>query len=186
MFVFVVHKLRSSINTTLKGILSNFVKRDLIKDNDVSKINVSDPSSYVKLDEVYHGTFVERIYLEFADKISAKELKEFQLKTLNFYVSLAKQMYQRFLSHGMFENLQLLETLDPENVIQGTPRSIVPLAIKFPNIISEENYEEVNREWRELTVQEIPQRLEKNPEKFWYNISRDNAGTSADILNYPT
>ncbi len=61
--------------------------------------------------------------------------------------------------------------LDHENVIQGTPRSIVPLAIKFPIIISEENYEEVNREWRELTVQEIPQGLEKNPEKIWYNIS---------------
>ena len=43
----------------------------------------------------------------------------------------------RFLSSGMFDNLELLEALYPSNVSAGKPKSVIPLAVKFPNIIEE-------------------------------------------------
>ena len=139
-----------------------------------------------KLEDIYCGARVESIALECSSRISRRDLCEFRVKTLNFYVTLSKQMLQRFLSSGMFENLQLLEALDPTNVRAGKPTSIIPLAIKFPNLIQEEEYEELNREWRELTLFEIPTTSEtsvdSDPEQFWYNMSMEKCG---DELRFP-
>lgn len=183
---FRVHKLRTSINSSVKAILSNFMKKEAVKDKDLSKINPNDPSNYLKLEDIYCGARVESIALECSSSISRRDLCEFRVKTLNFYVTLSKQMLQRFLSSGMFENLQLLEALDPTNVRAGKPTSIIPLAIKFPNLIQEEEYEELNREWRELTLFEIPTTSEtsvdSDPEQFWYNMSMEKCG---DELRFP-
>ena len=61
-------------------------------------------------------------------------------------------MLKRFLSSNLFRNLELLEALDPVNVCQGKPKPLIPLAVTFPNIVEENAYEDLNREWPELTV----------------------------------
>ena len=57
-----------------------------------------------------------------------------------------KQMLNRFLSNSSFRNLELLEALDPENVNMGKLLSIIPLALRFPNIIPENDHEALNME----------------------------------------
>nr|XP_025034529.1 uncharacterized protein LOC112543793 [Pelodiscus sinensis] len=71
---FRIHKLRNSINTSVKGILSNFIKRENLKPNGISKININDPSTYLRIDDIYCGATVESIYLDNSRKISRKEL----------------------------------------------------------------------------------------------------------------
>lgn len=181
---FRVHKLRKSINSSAKAILSYFMKKESLKDKDLSKINLNDPSNYLQIEDIYRGAKVESIALDSSSSISKRDLQDFQVKTLNFYVTLSKQMFQRFLSSGMFDKLQLLEALDPENVREGKPKSVIPLAVKFPNIIEEQDYEELNREWRELILFEIPSLRESSmePEQFWYAVSKEKCG---DRLRFP-
>ncbi|KAF2360360.1 Exoribonuclease phosphorolytic domain 1 [Trinorchestia longiramus] len=64
--------------------------------------------------------------------------------------------------------------MDPANVNVGKPGSITPLALKFPNIISEEEYEMLNPEWRELTLEDTSHVTDKEPEKFWYTVPKEN------------
>ncbi|KAK4291750.1 hypothetical protein Pmani_035437 [Petrolisthes manimaculis] len=174
---FRVHKLWSSINSSVKAILSYFMKRESLKNKDLSKINPKDPSNYLKLEDIYRGARFESIALDCSSSISKKDLHEFQVKTLNFYVTLSNQMFQRFFSSGTFDKLQLMEALDPENVREGKPKSVIPLALKFPNIIKKQYYEELNKEWRGLTLFEIPSLRESmEPEQFWFNVSKEKCG----------
>ena len=85
-------------------------------------------------------------------------------------------------------NLELLEVLDPVNVCQGKPKSL-PLAVKFPNIVEENAYEDLNSEWRELTVSvgEIqalkPEQTSDEPEKFWHAVSLERCGDEPRFPN---
>lgn len=77
-------------------------------------------------------------------------------------------MFQGFLSCELFAKLELLGALDPANV-EGRPKSIIPLVMKFSNLVDEEHYEQINKELRELTMQDQP----PNAEKFWFNMSQE-------------
>ena len=98
-------------------------------------------------------------------------------------------MLKRFLSYNLFRNLELLEALDPLNVCQGKPKSLIPLAVKFPNIVEENAYEDLNSEWRELTVSvgEIqalkPEQTSDEPEKFWHAVSLERCGDEPGFPN---
>ena len=179
---FRIHKLRSSISLSVKGILGYFVKREIIKKNELQKINIKDPSIYLNIEGIYHGTKAETVYLENTSEITDIMLKEFRIRALNFYVELTKQMFVRFFSNDSFKTLELVEAMDPDNVAEGKPLSIVPLALKFKHIIPEDDHESLNAEWRELTLDDVGQVDEKEPEKFWYNISLKRNG---DKCRYP-
>lgn len=68
---------------------------------------------------------------------------------------------------------------------EGKPKTIIPLAVKFPNITAEQDYEELNKEWRELILFEIPYlgELSMEPEKFWYTVSKEKCG---DAISSPS
>ncbi|KAK4328250.1 hypothetical protein Pmani_001368 [Petrolisthes manimaculis] len=181
-----IHRLHTSISSSFKGILSYFIKPEKLKNKDLTQISVSDPSSFISLGDIYRGAKTESIYLEHSAAIAKRDLEQFQIKTLNFYVTLSRQMLKRFLSNNLFSNLQLLEALDPVNVFQGKPKSLIPLAVKFPNIVDERVYEEHNSEWRELTIGEIPALKDKRvsePEKFWHAVSQERIGDSPRFPN---
>ncbi|KAF2352591.1 hypothetical protein FHG87_016654 [Trinorchestia longiramus] len=52
------------------------------------------------------------------------------------------------------------------------------LALKFPNIVIEEEYEILNTEWQELTLEDTNHITDKEPEKFWYTVSKESAHCS--------
>ena len=179
---FRLHKLRSSINTSCRTILGFFIKREKIKNKNVSDIDVTDPSNYLPIEKIYFGAKAESIYLQNTDKISNRDLQQFGINILNFYVELMKQMLNSFLSNSSFRNLELLEALDPENVNMEKPLSIIPLALRFPNIIPENDHEALNMEWRELTIEDSNHNTEKEPELFWYYVSNEKVG---EKFRYP-
>lgn len=87
---FRVHKLRNSINSSVKAILSYFMKNEALKDKELSKLNLKDPSNYLEIKDLYRGARIESIALESSSSISKNDLHEFHVKTLNFYVTLSK------------------------------------------------------------------------------------------------
>ena len=90
---FRVHKLCSSINSSVKATLINFLKKEAVKDKDLNKINPNDPSNYLELEDIYRGARVKSIGMENSSNILRKDIDEFHVKTLNFYVTLYKQMF---------------------------------------------------------------------------------------------
>lgn len=63
-------------------------------------------------------------------------------------------MMQCFLSCDVLTKLELLEALYPINVIEGKPKSIILFVIKFSYLVYKDQYEQINREWRGLTLQD--------------------------------
>lgn len=63
-------------------------------------------------------------------------------------MELTKQNFNRFY----FEDPVLInvQILNPENVISGENRSIGPSASLFPNLISNEQIQGIDTEWREI------------------------------------
>lgn len=84
----------------------------------------------------------------------------------------------------MFDKLQLLNALDTENVREGKPKRVIPSAVKFPHIFKDNDYAELNNEWRELIQFEIPSLRESSmePEQLWYTVSK---GKCSDSLRFP-
>lgn len=67
---FRVYKLRNSINSSVKAVLSYFTKNEALKDKELSKLNLNDPSNYLKIEDIYQGARVESIALESSSSIS--------------------------------------------------------------------------------------------------------------------
>lgn len=74
---FRVQKLWSSINSSVKAILSYFMKKESLKDKDLNKINPKNPSNYLKLEDIYRGARVVSIALECSSNNPKKNLHEF-------------------------------------------------------------------------------------------------------------
>lgn len=104
---------------------ASLMKKKSIKDKYLHKINPIDPSIYLELENIYCGGRVESIAMENSTIILKKNLQGFHVKTPNFYVTLFKQTFQRFLPSWMLEKLELLEAIDPANMREGTPNSSV-------------------------------------------------------------
>ena len=128
----------------------------------VSDSDVVDPSIYLPMEEINFGAKGESIHLQNTDKISNRDFEQLRITILNFCVELMKQMLNRFLSNTLFNNLELLEALDPENVNMEKPWSNIPLA--FRKIISEDDHEVLNIEWRKLTIEDSNRNTEKEPD----------------------
>lgn len=58
---FRVHKLKKSINSSAKAILSYFMRKESLKDKDLREINLNDPSHFLKIEDIYRGARVESI-----------------------------------------------------------------------------------------------------------------------------
>ncbi len=117
----------------MKAILSNFMKLQIVKGNEIDEIDISNPANYIKLENVYHGAIAESIYIKNSEAITQEELQECRINVLNFYVRVLKEMMKRFLSSNMLSNL---EQLDPANVSEGKPMLTMPLVMPFPDLVN--------------------------------------------------
>ncbi|XP_014775657.1 uncharacterized protein LOC106872981 [Octopus bimaculoides] len=72
-----MHKLHKSIACTVKGILGNFIKKEIAKNKELLEININDPSVYLPITEIYRGAKVESIYIKKASSINSTESKNF-------------------------------------------------------------------------------------------------------------
>ena len=78
----------------------------------------------------------------------------------------------------------MLEILDP-NVTRSKFPSVVPLVIRFPNIVPEAKMQIHDDEWRKLSVEPLPfDHKDMEPEEFWGTLSdvKDGGG----LLQFPT
>ena len=75
--------------------------------------------------------------------------------------------------------IEMLEVLDPDTNKAKFP-SLVPLAVRLPNIVLEAKLQTLDDKWRKLSVEPLPfDHEDMEPEEFWGTLStvRNVAGS---------
>ena len=73
----------------------------------------------------------------------------------------------------------MLEVLDPDTNQAKFP-SLVPLAVRFPNIVPEAKLQTLDDKWRKLSVEPLPfDHEDMEPEEFWRTLSTDKNGAGS-------
>ncbi len=126
-------------------ILEFNMKPSVLESTPLSAVRVKDPNNFVKLEELYLGGRVTASLQKYQN-LNKQQLDTFKLGCLDFYIEGASQILQRFnLSDSVFTNLK---ALDPQSVLMKTIPSVAPLAAQFPNLVSENDLNEIDGEWR--------------------------------------
>lgn len=162
-----IYHLRSKIITVYKTILECFIRRDLIINCVIEKIDYKNPYNFLKLEDIYVGA-ENCAFLSRSDNGITKEQQIFfRIRCLDFLIESVNQINTRF----DFTNdvLIKLELINPENVKKGSSTSIIPLALHFPNLVPKEDYQKLDTEWRLLRNSEI-QNFSDNGEEFWVSV----------------
>ena len=63
--------------------------------------------------------------------------------------------------------MKMLRVLDPQSSCSEFP-SLVPLASRFPNVVAEAEFQQLDSEWRRLSLICLPfDKTDMGPEQFW-------------------
>lgn len=162
-----IHNLHKKMCTVYKTLLECFIKRTVIQQMPMSLININDPQNYLPLEEIYMGAKILAVLHN--KHFDSQQLHVLRTRCLSFYVEGARQIRKRY----DFDNtvLKSLEVLDPEIVRSGSVSSIFNLCNAFPNLISEENFQTIDNEWRLLRNTKISRKECSTVEEFWSYVS---------------
>ena len=164
-----IHVAYSNLCRLFRTILSNYIKKSVVMEtSDVFSVKFNDPNNFLPQLEFHFGSKVETSLGR--DVIPESELSSFKVNCFNFYLELATQIYRRL--SGMNTIMPLLSVCDPNVVKAETVKSLVPLFSKFPQLITEEDYDECNDEWRNLPFHFDKFKELSNPVKFWYEVAK--------------
>lgn len=156
-----IHALLPMIKTYYNTILSNFIKREYILNKNVKEINFSDNKYFKEIKDVYVGGKAELFLV--SENFSEMEKIELKECCKNYYKILCEQISSRI----NFEDkiLNSIQGIDPSNLNE----SIVPLIAAMPNLVKQDDIEELDAEWRIMLNQGIvPKSLEL--EEYWTSI----------------
>lgn len=152
-----IHCLYSSLQTIYKDFLSCWQHTALKDINPASQLN------FLPLTAMYMGTY------EAEDRQRAPDVQHFLKKVQEFYIESAIQIKKRF---PIGDNiLEMLQVLDP-NVSYTKFPSLIPLAIRFPNLMPEGKLQQLDNHWRNLRLVTLPfNKEDMDPEVFWGRLS---------------
>ncbi|XP_043270743.1 uncharacterized protein [Venturia canescens] len=129
-----------------RTLLKNYLKTEYVMKTSTQSIDPGNVREYKPIEELYLGARVEAMLTGIQGY--ADEIRDFKLRTLSFYVELCRQIKRRIKFNDPV--LSALSILNPKVATSGNIASVIPLALLFPNLVKEENMEELNSEWRLL------------------------------------
>lgn len=155
-----IHKFLPYVKTFYKTILQNFIKSDVLSDEFLSNPNFSD--IYLKnINSVYVGAKAE-LFIK-TNKIEINEIIEFKGVGREYYKTLCAQISQRIDFDDKI--LKHIQGIDPLNLAE----SATSIISSIPDLISENEIENLDMEWRTLLSQTmVSNSLEI--EEFWSEI----------------
>ena len=138
--------LLERVTNLYKIILRSFIKKDVLKRTKLSDIYLENPDNYISLDEMYFGAKIDAFLKNSETKLEKKELHDFKLRALSFYIELCKQIKMRF----NFNNPHLIfaANFTVQNALSGDIISIAEFANLYPSLNID--IEMVNIEWQHL------------------------------------
>ncbi|KAF0289875.1 hypothetical protein FJT64_011879 [Amphibalanus amphitrite] len=167
-----IQSVRRALVKLYISVAHNYLRAD--RDESLETISPDNPRNFIPLPDMYCGANVEAIILTSA--VPDELVESFRLRVQMFYVELCHQIQKRF--NFKDATWKLLEAMDPVTDVQ----SIIPLAVRFPNIVHEEEYETLNTEWRQIKSAADEKLPDKTlpPEQYWGAVAKIK-----DIGNVP-
>ena len=144
---FKLHTLYSTISDEYRSILAMFIQDNVIKTRPVSEIDPNNAELYKPIKELHLGG---RCLAMCAREPLADQEQRFRQDCRTFLIQLCNEMKKRFTLQSDCV-LAMLSALDPKEAL-STDRSlpsIIPLAVHFPSLVSEENLHELDDQWQE-------------------------------------
>lgn len=170
-----IHRLYSQVSLVYKTLLDCFLKTDYLKSTMLEKVEFENPHNFVPLDDIYLGPKVTIALSEKSGGLTALELKDFRTRCLQFYIEACSQIMRRFNlkseSSKIFKDLSIL---DPSQMSKF--KSVAPIAAKFPNLVSENDLNILDAEWRELRNIEVDIDSQKPSIEYWNSVSQMQLG----------
>lgn len=154
-----------------RSILAMFIKEDVVLTKKLDDIDPCDKSLYKNLEDINLGGRCQAHLLR--EPIADKGVKKrFLLDCQKFLVELCKQIKKRF---PLAEDCVLakLQVIEPKEALNPNRRvkSIVKLAIHFPTLVMEEDYDDLENQWQDLlTAKESLRDMSDKATSFWQEI----------------
>lgn len=105
------------------------------------------------------------------------DVQHFLKRAQEFFIEATTQIRRRFPIGD--STVEMLQVLNPDTN-HSTHPSLVPLASKFPNIIATVQLQQLDNEWRKLTLVSLPfDYSDMDPDIFWSRLAKISDGTGA-------
>lgn len=176
-----LHKLHSKISTVLRTFLECYISESHLRETSLKDVQYKNPSKFVPIEKMYLGAKVTvALASTNTHNVSLEQLNSFRLRCLEFLIESVHQIYLRF----SFNNKVMteLEFLDPKNVMDKKVQSIATICSMFPNLVSPEQFQPMDTEWRLLRNTPLTSEREINVEEFWKNIRKLERGDGTPMF----
>ena len=172
-----IHCLHNGLQAIYKEFLSCYMCDAYWRHTPLKNVDPTSSVNFLPLKSMYMGARVtlclsEREYME-----RGPDVQHFLKRAQEFFIEAAQQIQKRFPIGDLI--VEMLQVLDPD-VSHSTFPSLVPLATRFPNLISVDKLQQLDNEWRKLSLVELPFDSQgMDPEVFWARLGKVTDGTGA-------
>ena len=184
---FQLHSLYRKMADGYRSLLSLYVKPEVLSSTRLHEVDPKDADACVPIHQIELGGRCESLLLEEPLRDGERQLR---MDAPDFLQDLCGQMKQRFdmNPNGPIAQLKILdpsiaalEARDPKR-----PRSLAPVMVRFKHLLSEEERDELDDEWRNLPVAVVTEHVssEQTPTAFWAAIG--NLQNAVDKPRFPT
>jgi len=181
---FRLHKVYSSLTNQYRSLLSLFIKQEVLQSKSLADIDPADSQQHRQLESIDLGGRCEAQLLR--QPLADKEV-QFRKDALSFLIELCVQIKSRFpLSPDCV--LAQMQLLEPEKALNDNKPSIIPLALQFPTVVSEDHLDRLCDQWRELASYkgDLEHLADMEPPAFWLELKQItdcNAKPKFDVLS---
>lgn len=177
-----IHVIFKNVCTVLKTLYESFLKRSYINSTQIENIEHKNPRNFLPLEEMYLGAKVNISLIKNQGLLSKEKRENFYLKCLDFFVEGCSQILNRFPLRNNI--LKKMTFLDPEIVKNGSVGSIADIVSNFPNLISNEEIQTIDTEWRLLRNHPDIKEFDSDCQLFWSNVRNLRLGNTT--VAFPT
>lgn len=157
---------------TYKELLTCYMMRDYVKKTNINDIQPSNKEKFLPLDNIYLGVKV----MNFSQKPEIFKNKQLEIDFLNTCVLEIKKRFN--FQHTVLSKLNVLKpSLAMLETRISTP-SLLPLMQALPRIVTTDQYQLIDDEWRKLPSFELPSNISTfdDIDVFWHKLSTCDRG----------
>lgn len=136
-----LYKLKYEVSKILQTFLSNFIKLDILKQNDIWSLDPTNKTYFVEPNEMYIGLNAQNTIL----LCSQEEQQDIYNNIKTFYIEVAVQIKKKIYFDDPF--YEILDIVEPKFAKSFKIKSLLKFKIRFPFV--EIDWQKLDNEWRE-------------------------------------
>ena len=172
-----LHCLHSGLQTMYRDFLSCYLREQYWRRTPLKDIDPCSQINFLPLTSMYMGAKITLCLSSPEYQQRSLDVQHFLKRAQEFFIEAVSQIQKRFPIGDPV--IEMFQVLDP-NASHSKFPSLVPLASKFPNIIPQSMLQQLDNEWRKLSLVSLPFDSEDmDPEMFWGRLNKISDGTGS-------